>query len=272
MQQVILLSPPFQQIDTFLSPSATSFPPRFDGVTHPCDGHVRSSLSFLKRIPPLSLTSEIQRFPSFATSRSGDPFFPPPAAVSPRAPLALLSLIRARACAAHALKCYRAQLVLRVRQERAALSSSSLQPRVSFCTTTRAALPASWLSSYTPSSSCFSRSLYAPYSSASFSIEPCATRAARAPPTTYFLLLFPFFITSIALRQLLPPGTQQFLSSFCSCFSVLSISFYRVFLLRQIYGRQLVQRVCHDKKSCAPSPSAALSAPFCYYLLSAPLG
>lgn len=212
VQQVILLSPPFHQINTFLSPSHTIlFPSQFDALM--CSYTTTSTclLSFLRIFqffyspstygvlcPLLLLDVDVTSFllqhnltTCFSRTRFSDP-----------------STGMCRACA----KCYRAQLVLRVRQKRA--SFLFLLAPTMF---TLLPLPASWLLPYFLS---FFHSLRFFYC-ASFSIVPCAARAARAPPSTYFSPSFfvPLQEFSISLLQLLTTILRRFLS--CSLFAIL---------------------------------------------------
>lgn len=218
VQQVILLSPPFHQINTFLSPSHTIlFPSQFDAVMCFYTTISTCLFSFLRIFqffhspstygvlyPLLLLDVDVISFllqhnltTCFSRTRFSD-----------------LSTGMCRACA----KCYRAQLVLRVRQKRAsflfflALTMFTLLP-----------LPASWLLTYFLSffhSLCF-------FYCASFSIVPCAARAARAPPSTYFSSSFflyrnfPSHFYNFLLRSF-----DDFYPVLCLLSFILTISFY----------------------------------------------
>ena len=186
VQQVILLSPPFRQIDTFLSPSrgeSFSFTVWCTDVPHVTTTSIRLASSF--RIfqffhspsthdvlrPLLLLDAEATSFlllcnltTCFSRTRFSDQ-----------------STGMCRACA----KCYRAQLVLRVRQERAP-SPFSLAPSM----LTLLPLPASWLSAYFPSSFRFPCSFYRVciffHSTVRSSCCACATKYPYSPPFSSF--------------------------------------------------------------------------------------
>lgn len=217
VQQVILLSPPFHQINTFLSPSHIILFPsvwRTDVLLY---NYIYLSLFILKNIPVLSLTFNIRCSLSFVASRCDVISFLLQHNLTTcfsRTRFSDLSTGMCRACA----KCYRAQLVLRVRQKRAsflfflALTMFTLLP-----------LPASWLLAYFLS---FFHSLCSFYC-ASFSIVPCAARAARAPPSTYFSSSFflyrnfPSHFYNFLLRSF-----DDFYPVLCLLSFILTISFY----------------------------------------------